>query len=137
MHSRQISILCDQSIANITLLKPLSFTFSVLSIVQLTTGLPPYFSFSTLALPLMPMTMQFFSIVSLLVLVSWVLLTTGSSLISRTCHFQSLLTPLPLPSYRHLVVFPRLCLGSYSFHNLCLTNCSNYILSRCQSTAIC
>ena len=31
-------------------------------------------------------------------------ISTGSSLISRTGHFQSLLAPLPLPSNRHLVV---------------------------------
>jgi len=73
--------------------------------MQLTTGLLLYFSLLTLVLPLIPFTMLFFSIVSLLVLASWVLPTIGSSLVSLTGHFQSPLAQLPPPSYRHLMVF--------------------------------
>jgi len=73
--------------------------------MQLTTGLLHYSSLLTLVLPLIPLTMLFFSIVSLLVLATWALPTIGSSLISRTGHFQSPLAQLPPPSYRHLVVF--------------------------------
>jgi len=49
--------------------------------------------------------MLFFSIVSLLVLASWVLPTIGLSPTSGTGHFQLPLAQLPLPSYRHLVVY--------------------------------
>jgi len=73
--------------------------------MQLTTGLLLYFFLLTLVLPLIPLTMLFFSIVSLLGLASWVLPTIGSSLISQTGHFQSTLAQLPPLSYRHLVVF--------------------------------
>jgi len=73
--------------------------------MHLTTGLLLYFSLLTLVLPLIPLTMLFFSIVSLLVLASGVLPAIGSSLISLTGHFQSSLAQLPTPSYCHLMVF--------------------------------
>jgi len=64
--------------------------------------------------------MLFFSIVSLLVLASWVLPTLGSSLISLTGHFQSPLAQLPSPSsFSSYVTIlwcsTRLCLGSIFF----------------------
>ena len=134
-----IVIICKQPIANITALKPFSFISLIISIMQLIMGLPPYFSLLTLVLPLIPLIMLSFSIVSL----ASCFCIMGSShnwlksYISGTGHFQSLLAYFLCNIIVTLWCSPRLCLGSYSFHNLCLTNCSNYIFSRCQSAAIC
>ena len=55
-----VSILCNQPIASITPLKPLSFTSSILSIMQPTKALPPYFSLLTSVLPLIPLIIIYF-----------------------------------------------------------------------------
>jgi len=98
-----VSIIYNQLIANITLLKPLYFTSLILSTMQLIMGSPLFFSLSTLDLRSTQLTTPFSSIVSLPVSISWVPLTTGLSPISPTGLFKL----LPPSYYLHLVVFPK------------------------------
>jgi len=126
-----VSIIYNRLIANITLLKPLSFTSLILSTMQLIMGSPLFLSLSASVLHSTQLTSPFSSIVSLPVSASWVPLTTGLSLIARiqqlffryfrllflshltglspispTGLFQSRPAPLPVSSCLHLVEFP-------------------------------
>jgi len=95
-----VSIIYNQLIANISLLKPLSFTSFILSTMQLIMG-SSLFSLSTSVLH----STQFSSIVSLPVSASWVPLISGLSPIFPTGLSQSFPVPLPLSYYLHFVVF--------------------------------
>jgi len=137
MPAHLVSIIYNQLITNITLLKALSFTSSILSTMQLIMGSPLFFSLLTSVQHSTQLTTPFSSIVSLPVSASWVPLTTGLSPNSPTGLSQS----LPALFLFHITFIlwcsPRLYLRSHPFHNLCHSYCFNCILSRCQSTAIC
>jgi len=110
-----VSIIYNQFIANIALLKPLSFTSLILSTMPVIIGSPLFCSLSASVLHSTQFTTPFFSIVSLPVSASWVPFTNGLNHVIPTVLFQLLLAPLPLSNYLHLQVFPRPVLGPILF----------------------
>jgi hypothetical protein len=137
MLSHLISILCSQPIANITLPK-LLFIHLLDSIYHAADN-----GLTTLLLSL-DLSAAFDTIDHVILLNR---LTSSFGIMDPSHHwlkFYLLNRSFPVASSStsspNLIVILwcsiRLCLGSYSFHNLCLTYCFNCILSRCQSKAI-